>query len=548
MSDQIYTRFSHEKIFVESDGVKLETHVFLPVDPEIRSWPVLLTRTPYPRQRARQEEAAEAFARAGIGFVFQFCRGTGESEGVFEPNVDEERDGLATVRWLNGQEWCSAIGLQGSSYMALTAWVIADKLPDKVVGMFVSHYGVDRHKSAYQAGLFRHDILTGWTLRNCGKDDVDDGNFYDLYMKAAGYRPHLEADERVWGVRLDWYRKWITEPDYDSAYWQTGFWKELHEKPAMTTVPVCIVAGWFDHHLEGTLLAYELLNEAIKPYSKLIVGSWNHSFVRTTGGYDGKEAAIDIHQEMYDWFYPLFFGRTKKQRSKVYVVGADRWVETEDFDAMASSEAVYYLTDDFRLSRQAQEEESRKEYDYDPENPVQSVGGETLFVSEHLRGSVLQPDVTDREDVLEFETGTLDQDLVITGRISIDLVVESDCEDTCFAVKVIDVFENGDAYNMRNQITTMAYRNQSPHRILYEPGTKTAIALITLPVAWKINKGHRLKLQITSSNLPEYAIHANYPGAWSLIPKVRKAAQKLYLGGDSKSRIRLPVMTEGEKK
>ncbi len=112
---------------------------------------------------------AENCALRGYAFVYQFCRGTGGSEGEWFPNINERDDGIDTVNWICEQPWCEAVGYWGASYTALTGWAFADAAKGKVSSMFLVHYGTDRFASAYHKGLFHHDILTSWSMQNAGR-------------------------------------------------------------------------------------------------------------------------------------------------------------------------------------------------------------------------------------------------------------------------------------------------------------------------------------------------------------------------------------------
>lgn len=521
------------RMLAMKDGIRLETVIILP-DSKKGSIPILLTRTPYPHMREYQEQMAQEFCSRRIGYVYQLCRGTGESEGEWVPNENERQDGIDTLRWLNDQPWCESIGIHGSSYMALTCWVVADCLPEKVVGMFVSHYGVDRHYSAYEAGMFRHDILTGWALMNCGIPFQDIKK--EMYLQAALHRPHFEADKEVWGIPLSWYREWISKPDATDPYWMEGFWGQLRQIPSRVRIPVYIIAGWFDHHLKGTLLSYELLNDDVKKLSSCRVGGWNHSFEPSVGGYQQQNASLSIIQEMLAWFLPLFQGKTPLAASSVYCIGEDKWYEANvaemELQGFQSQQVTYYLTSnkeggERQLNRDLKGSENTLQYEYDPDNPVYSIGGETLFVSEAIRGCQLQPKIEDRSDVLSFVSEALSEPLRIVGKIRLNLVVSSSAKDTCFTVKIMDVFPDGRTYNIRNGITTLGYRNGSGSRIPYIPDTQVEIFIDCLPISWYLEPGHSIRVDISSSNFPEYSIHTNKEGIWSTISDTEVAKQRI---------------------
>ncbi|MFA6508544.1 MAG: CocE/NonD family hydrolase [Treponemataceae bacterium] len=529
-----------------SDGLRLRTIVCRPEGNA--PLPVLFMRTPYPQLEENAKKAAQSAVERGYAYVFQFCRGTGGSEGDWVPNANERKDGIDGLQWLSSQPWCDWIGIHGISYMALTGWIVADALPDKVRGLFLCHYGIDRHLSAYRDGLFRHDILTGWTMQNAGKSVTD--NFARDYLRSCVFRPHLEADEKLWGVRLDWYRDWITNVDYTAPYWHSGFWKQLREIPGKVGVPVCVVAGWFDHHLEGTLLAFEELSEKIKKRSELIVGSWTHDFVPSVAVHPSARAALDINAVILDWFDSLS-GRGKRRTPgvTVYVAGEDTWKRSDRWPVPTAGRKIRYLSPQgdsysgaYRLSDSpAVGPESVIEYRYDPDDPVRSVGGETLLVSESERGCRKQPGPGARADVITFISDPFIDALPICGEIGVSLSVSSDAEDTCFAVKISEVFPNGEAYNIRSGITTLAYRNGRTERGTYTPDEIVDIKVKTLPITWTMGKGSRLRLDVASSDFPQYCVHTNYPGVWSTRRDVKIARQRLHIGGSRGAFIEIPI-------
>lgn len=528
------------------DGVSLRTLIYFPKGEG--PWPTLFTRTPYLGLEEYAELEGEEYAKRGYVYVIQFCRGTGGSEGKWVPNDNERNDGIDSINWLAQQSWTRNIGIHGVSYMSLTAWIIADVLPEKVKALYLCHYSVDRYLSAYKAGLFRHDVLTGWTMGNTGKEAPKD--FQEEYLKASLYRPHIEVDEELWGIKLDWYRQWITNTDYENEYWQSGFWKMLREIPGKIKVPVCIVAGWYDHHLEGTVLGYEKLNEAVKSHSRLIVGGWNHDRVECVPAHNPKNASINSFAHMLDWFdNTLIDEKLPDPGIETYFIGDDKWQRWETWPLQNTSIKEIHLTAEksdesscYTLDFHKSEEIKAIEYEYDPTNPVYTHGGETLLVSGKERGSLLQDKPGIRSDIITFISDVLTEDTPIAGKVNTKLFVSSDCEDTCFTAKIMEVLSNGEAYNIRSSITTLAYRNNSSSRLKYTPDEIVEINIDFLPITWNIKAGSRIRIDIASSDFPEYAIHSNYPGVWSLQEKVKTAHQTIYCGGKYISKIEIPIV------
>jgi putative CocE/NonD family hydrolase len=189
-------------------------------------------------------------------------------------------------------------------------------------------------------------------------------------------------------------------------------------------------------------------------------------------------------------------------------------------------------------------------YTYDPSDPVETVGGSCLLSvygdSPYLpkAASVLQPEPGYRADVVSFLSEPLAQNLLIAGQIKVALHVSSTAEDTAFTVKISEVLPSGEAYNIADGITSLAYRNGSPTAIDYVPETIEKIEIELWPIGWRLRTGSRIRLDISSSNFPAYHVHPNIAGNWAEMKEVRTAVQTLYWGGDYDSAFELPVATE----
>jgi len=553
-ADVIYDYSYINTVVKGGEGFGLVTEIYLPKGEG--PWPVIITRTPYVNKKERSDdnESARRYARKGIGFIRQRCRGTGGSEGTYIPNIYEREDGLALVNWVANRKWCGSIGLVGVSYSALTCWIVADSLPDKVKGIYLEHYGIDRHLSAYKDGLFRQDILTSWAIDNASEiknkpfRDKDEP-YYDQYR----FMPQIEMDIKMLGTELKWYRDWITRPDYVDPYWSSGVWGQLKNNPAKIRVPVTIVAGLFDHHLEGTVLGYELLPDSTKRKSRLIVGAWDHFYQVTPDIHRPQHVGdVNIAKDRFDWFYRLLVEEDVPEGNvQMYFIGADKWICQEQWPVKPDGELSFYLTDKpdkemekaYSLSLGRKAGESKLSFVYDPDNPVFSVGGETLFASSGRRGSKLQPEIGYREDVLFFLSEPLKKPLAIAGPIKAVIYMSSDVEDTSITFKVSEVFLDGSAYNIRTGITALAYRNDRwGKRKTYKPNERIALEIETLPITWEIKPGNRLRVDITSSDFPEYNIHSNYPGIWSCQTQTKQAFQTIFLGKEYPSRIIIPYL------
>ena len=554
-AEPIYDYVYQDTMIMGGDGCRLVTEIYLPKGEG--PWPVVVTRTPYVRHTecVDDQPIAREYARRGVGYIRQRCRGTDGSEGNYEPNIYEREDGLALLSWLDAQPWCKSIGLTGMSYGALVCWIVADSLPGKVKGIHMHHYGVDRHLSAYSNGLFRQDILTSWAIENA-KEPINrpPHDFKEPFYDQLRYRPQARMAVDMLGCEMPWYRDWITHTDYTDPYWHEGVWATLRSIPPKIKVPVTIVAGFFDHHMEGTVLGYELLPEATKAQSRLIIGSWNHYYQTTPTAHNPKhDHELDIFADQFNWLYSVLAEDVvPKAEIKVYEIGADRWTTVERWPLTASSQRTWYLTDErsdsdphaysLRETMSKQPSDKHIDYVYDPANPVMSVGGETLFNSSQRRGSQLQPQPGYRDDVISFISEPLAADMTISGSIGVNLFMSSDAYDSAITYKISEVMPDGSAYNIRTGIGTLAYRHSRlGSRDTYTPGEVAEFSMEALPIVWMIARGHRLRIDISSSDFPQYSVHSNFPGVWSLQERTQPAHQQLHMGHRYPASITIPV-------
>lgn len=525
-----------EEMLPMPDGARLLTEICLPEGLADEAFPVILMRSCYPSSREERELVMKEYACRGFGFVLQWCRGTGGSEGVWEPNVNERADGLATLDWLSAQPWVKNIGYWGDSYLALTGWCMADAVPEKVKTMVLGVYGTARFTSAYKDGLFRQDVLTHWAKENAGKPvDADT-------MESYRYRPQVEVDEALWGVRLPWYRDWITHTDANDPYWQQGFWGMLHNIPAQVKIPLFIREGWYDHHLGSALKTYDALPEEIRRKSLLQIGPWNHIY-RAVIPQEKSEHALERDVVgIVDWFRAVLMrGETPKGGVQEYVIGADRWI-TRSSRAESGKSRVFYAGADSRtLGDIPPETDSKVSYLYDPENPVPSHGAECLLHDLQENGSLVQPGPNWRSDVISFVSAPLDADFTCDGVIRARLFVSSDAQDTAFTAKVMEIKPDGTSVNVRSGITTLAYRMDSPVRRTYTLGETVEVRIDLWDIAWRFAAGSRIRLDVSSSDFPQYSVHTNTPGVWSLQTESKIARQTLHTGKACPAAVIFPL-------
>lgn len=525
----VYEHTREERFLPMPDGVKLHMVIYKPAG--IERFPVLIQRSCYPTQMPIYRVYGEELTKRGYGYILQVCRGTGKSEGEWEPNVNERKDGIETLNWLNDQEWAESIGYFGASYLALTGWAIADAVPDKVKGMMLTVYGTDRFKSAYEKRLFRHDVLTGWSMANAGHPVEAD------YLESCKYRPHAKVDEAMWGGRLTWYQDWIHAVKRSDGYWQQGWWKQLAEIPAKVKVPVYIVDAWYDHHFGSAMNTYLSLNEDTKAYSWMDIGCWNHVSENCIAWGEQKNLENGDVRRILEWFGLLLKKKKMpKKRIRAYVMREDRWQDLETWPLSSEHVRKYYIRSDRTLGEEMGDA-GQAVYDYDPNDPCPSHGAESVLTTMAEAGSLLQPEPDYRPDVISFVSMPFTEKLVVAGQVKVHLKVKTDVDDTAFSAKLCEVFPDGRAYNIRSGITTIAA--DLPEGKKYQPGEAAEICVDFWDIVWTVQPGSRLRLDISSSDFPQYTAHSNYAGIWSEQEKSRIAHQRICTG-DGRCYIELP--------
>lgn len=529
----------YEEMLTMDDGAALRTIIYR-TDREGAA-PTIVVRTCYPNNDYLYRATAEEYCKRGFHYIYQYCRGTGGSEGEWEPNVNERSDGKRTIDWICGQEWVGNTGYWGCSYLSLTGWVIADILPEKVKTMYLTHYGTQRFVSVFQDGMFRHDVLTAWTMENAGYPITAD------YLESCMYHPQVEVDEALWGRRIEWYRKWITSTDREDEYWNTGFWKLLKDIPSRVKVPLYVGEGWYDHHLASAIETWKTLSEECKAKSRLLIGAWDHGFNVKLEDRKGRHFENDDILRAFYWFWDLLVEEKEPEAAvDYYIIGDDSWYRRGKFEIDHQKEKRLYLgaeRNGFHTLNQTNDKFGDfLSWRFDPENPVMSHGAESLLVTKAEQGSLRQPEMGYRSDVISCISEPFEECVTVMGKIQAKLTVSADVEDTAFVVKIMEVMEDGSTYNMRTGITTLGYRNQSDRRQVYEPGDKVQICIDTWDLAWKLQKGSRIRIDLTSSDFPQYSVHSNFEGCWAEQKNTRPAKLQVYYGGFDESYISLPVV------
>ncbi len=525
------------------DDVKLNTRIFKPnVD---GPYNVLFTRNPYPANVELLEALYLPFVEQGYCLIIQDCRGTGKSEGDWQPFINERNDGIDSLNWLNDQNWVKSIATFGRSYSAYTQWIVGDKLPSKVKTMFLEVYGINRFDQVYSNGLFREDIYTSWTFQNSlVKSNIP---VSEQYKQALKIYPAINRDETILHTRLQFYRDYLTHINKNDDYWKNSIWSILENIPSQIKVPVVVTDGWADHHLQGSLLGYNKLNEKIKRRSRLIITPTDH-MSDVTGNLDypnaDKYGAFNLKANLI-WFNHIMKGSSKDLDSGCYQMGTGDWINPVIMEE--SNMKCLHLGTNNSL-KDTENSESKYHFDYDPTNPNNWPAGNELLAwiapnfTDKPHGFVKTKEYLPRKDVLKFESEEFKAGVSLAGSINVQLKVDTNVEDTAFSVRLVEKTKDGNFINIKDGITSLSINDGKqfgPHR----PGKFQIVKIPLGDIVWKIQPNSKIVLLISSSNFPMYAIHHNVYGQWSKEPLKSIIAHQTIIGGKD-SFVSLPVVKE----
>jgi putative CocE/NonD family hydrolase len=304
--------------------------------------------------------------------------------------------------------------------------------------------------------------------------------------------------------------------------------------------------------------AYEQFPEQTKAASRFVIGPWIHA-LESSGDLDYPESDVlgtFTIKQATEWFDHQLKGQSYPYRKggiDAYIIREGRW-QVWERGFPQTQKQVYYLRSgqqvypsSGQLTSEASSTQERISYTYNPDNPVPTQGGEGLLAFSFgptyhsaAPSSLKQAEPGSRADVMTFLSAPLQADVALQGRIKAHLRVSSDVDDTAFTVKLMEVFPNGNAYNIRDGISSLAYRNGATRPQDYVAGEAVDIELELWPIAWTIKQGSQIRVDISSSNFPAYHVHPNVSGPWAEQQQVRIAQQTLFIGG-AQSYVEFPV-------
>lgn len=533
--------------FTTHDGVTLLADIYRPVG--LATTPTILVRIPLTRTKSNQMRAdviARYWAKRGYTVVIQGTRGRYGSEGNFYPLIHERADGLETLKWLQTQAWFDGrLAMWGGSAFGHTQWSVADQMSPGFFALHVHIVSTNFRRMFFPGEAFALESALYWAIRSRGVEDrtVD---VRDL-ERGARILPLLDADDQAIGD-TDFYNDWLRHKD-DQEFWEAI---DGRDRPQTLQAPILLLAGWYDPFLPGQLDDFEVITarapSSVGSNSRLIIGPWGHATsIRVPGmgvGIPYRESTLEPSLPWFDFHLKVRADRLTMPRVRLFVMGENRWRDEQEWPLARTVYTPYYFHSaghantaegDGRLEGEApNEDQAPDRYAYDPLDPVPTRGGAMLG---DRSGIMTQNDIESRNDVLVYSTTALTKPLEVTGPLHAVLYVGTDVPSTDFTVKLVDVHPDGLAYNVCDGILRRRYshsvgRGEEPTAIKVELGPTSHLFLA----------GHRMRVEVSSSNFPRFDRNLNSGEDPSLAIKTQVAYQVLVHQGTHLSHIVLPII------
>ena len=573
------------------DGVRLATDLYFPAHNGKQApgkFPAIMVRTPYPKEG--QEPWLRILAAQGYVGIAQVVRGRYASEGHWRMLRDDGNDGYDTAQWLGQQPWFDGnLGTYGGSYEGGTQHALAISGAPYLKAMApayalsnVGRYGI-RHNGAFELRWLNW-ILGAASDSHYPTARAAIGNVEKAvrqYAKGLPLRPgttplSLAPDYESWLVEA------MSHGDNDE------FWKNMgagvvDHLAEHKDVPMYHISGWYDSW--GTQVAnlnYVGLSKTKKSLQRLIMGPWTHGGAPFTFAGEaefGPEATVSNAASQLRWFDHWLKGvdngvdreppvrifvmgggdAHKTPKGKVFVGG--KWRDEKEWPLARTVYTPFYLHVDGSLSNEKPQDAPPTSYLFDPRRPVPTLGGNISAA-----GSLMFEGVADqrcradfwlcedtmplstRKDVLVFQTPPLDRDVEVTGPLVVKLWASSNAPDTDFTAKLVDVYPpNGDfpdgvALNIGDSIVRTRYRDSLESAALMKPNEVYSFTIEMYPTSLIFQKGHRIRLDISSSNFPRFDVNPNTGEPLNDNRRWMIAENSIYHDKEHPSHILLPII------
>jgi uncharacterized protein len=565
---------------VMRDGTTLRANVYGPADGG--PYPVLLARMPYGKDLPFNSTYLDPLkvTRRGYIVAIQDVRGRYASEGKFTPFVHEYEDGYDSVEWAASLPGSSgAVGMIGLSYLGKAQWHAAVMQPPSLRSMapgqtWGNHLnGAQMRGGARELGLIQYwaqaALALGILFRRYRGEPEQIGQklpelvgSIDALLAGGGYDA-LPLTQ-------------VPDPDGLTPFVRGGFargaddegwdYLSIDGRYDRVQVPTFHIGGWYDCFIGETLRQYAAIKERAEATGgrspRLLVGPWTHGdFESTFGDLDfgigSSGALLDYRGDLTDahlrWFDATLKGEEgpleERPPVEIFVMGENRWRGYAEWPVPDAREERWHLHGDGRLSREAPGQSAPDLYDYDPEDPVPTVGGAILMAPIHRPGARDQREVEARPDVLLYTSEVLREDYTALGPVHATLFAASSAPDTDFVVRLVDVYPDGRAIVVTDGVIRASQREgfPAPGVIRFagpkpvEPGRVYEYRVDLWATGITFRAGHRIRVQIASSSFPRWDRNPN-TGEGPDSARTEVARQRIFHDPEHPSHLTLTVV------
>jgi putative CocE/NonD family hydrolase len=544
------------------DKITLSTDLYMPGG-ATEKLPAILIRTPYgkPTTSGWYKETIEALVARGYVVALQDMRGRYESEGRYDPSIGDRNDGYDTITWLTDQSWSNdKVGTLGCSYMGDVQVVLAATRHPKhaaasPMAPATGYLAYGRPWVSYDGGAFELAQTAGWFSSSGSRIVYGPPSWMDrqewFRSEAASlFRSTPDRDSQAYLEFIstlpviDILRKSGSPPtDYenfvsnnpDGPYFQEREWAHKSDR---FDVPALFVDSWYDYGVAETLELFNLfqknsVSERSRDNQFMIIApsthcgyysATEHTIIGERDLGDARIDLFDIQLRWYDhWLKGIDNGVTDMPRLRYYLMGKNEWKSADAWPLPDTSYRKLHLHSggransrhgDGALSAPAPgEDEPADRFVYDPATPVPSLGGQACCTgTEEGAGGYDQSTTEMRHDVLVYTSDPLEKGLEVTGPLEVVLYVASSAKDTDFTAKLVDVYPDGRAFNVQEGAQRMRYREGFSKNLRMKKGEVYEIHIDLHATSNYFGPGHRIRLEVSSSNFPRWDRNLNTGG------------------------------------
>lgn len=579
------------------DGVRLATDIYRPkTDQPV---PIIFSRTPYNFNSYRDGElvtrtlqtALEAVEK-GYAYVVQNERGRFFSEGDWEILGAPLTDGYDAFTWMADQDWSNGkIGTIGCSSTAEWQMAVASMDHPAHAAMVPQAFGagVGRIGEYYEQGnwyrggagqmLFtawlygtQHDPMAPKLAEGISQEDLLRlQRFYDMapryprvdWKEGLSHLPVQDIIKNVNGPK-GLYEEMITRKPNDPKWYEGGLY---HDDMAFNK-PSYWFVSWYDVSSSPNLALFNhvrenAIDQAMRDNQYLVIAPTLHcSFTRATentvvGERSMGDARLPYNDMTYAWFDHWLKGeegnlKAEMPRVTYFTMGSNKW-QTSDTWPPKEAEMVTYFLDskgkansrmgDGVLTTNKARKDNPDTFQYDPMDPVTSYGGNVCCTGNAVQGgSFDQQEMEMREDILVYTSEPFQEGVEISGFIESKLFLSTDVKDTDLTIKIIDVYPDGKAYNLDETIQRVRYRDGYEKEVFMEKGNVYEVNLTPMSTSNYFEKGHRVRIEVSSSNFPRFDRNMNTGGNNYDETEGVVATNNIHHSSKYPSSISLPIM------